>query len=202
MKIDFGAALAIAILAGLPAASLAQPQQHPQAAHSAAPRPAAHAPAMRAPAMRAPAAHFHAAPAAHRSTVHRAVTHRTVHRTVRRSTAARTHVVRHAVHRSGHVARAARHSPRVAALRKNVFARHRFHAGAYRAPQGYRYRRWRYGQFMPAVYWGRNYWLSDFLAFGLFAPPSGYVWVRYGPDAVLIDEYTGEIIRVDYGVFF
>ncbi len=88
------------------------------------------------------------------------------------------------------------------ALRRNVFARHRFHAGIYRAPPGYRYRRWSYGAFLPAIYWNRDYWLTDFLAFGLFAPPPGFVWVRYGPDALLIDEYTGEIIQVDYGVFF
>ena len=29
----------------------------------------------------------------------------------------------------------------------------------------------------------------------LYAPPDGYVWVRYGPDAVLIDEDTGEIVQ-------
>jgi len=30
----------------------------------------------------------------------------------------------------------------------------------------------------------------------------GYVWVRYGPDALLIDTYTGEIIQVRYDVFW
>jgi Ni/Co efflux regulator RcnB len=83
-----------------------------------------------------------------------------------------------------------------------VRATHRFHAGIYRAPPGYHYRRWGYGQFLPSLYWGRDYWLTDFLAFGLFAPPDGLIWVRYGPDAMLIDQNTGEIIQVDYGAFY
>jgi Ni/Co efflux regulator RcnB len=55
---------------------------------------------------------------------------------------------------------------------------------------------------LPAIYWGHDYWITDFLAFGLFAPPTGYVWVRYGPDALLIDQYTGEVIQVDYDAFY
>lgn len=34
------------------------------------------------------------------------------------------------------------------------------------------------------------------------APPPDAVWVRYGPDALLVDRMTGEIIRVQYGVFY
>ena len=33
-------------------------------------------------------------------------------------------------------------------------------------------------------------------------PPYGYVWVRYGDDALLVDVDTGEILRVVYGVFY
>jgi len=87
-------------------------------------------------------------------------------------------------------------------LRKNVVALHRFHAGPYRAPPGWRYRRWVFGERLPGIYFAPGFWITDFLAFDLFPPPDGYVWVRYGPDAVLIDRYTGEIIQVDYGVFF
>jgi Ni/Co efflux regulator RcnB len=201
MKFGFGALFAIAVFAMLPGAALAQQNQHP--GHPGAPHPAAHAPAMHAPAMRAQSPRFHAAPAMRRPTTHGTV-HRTIHRTVRRSTVSRTHhLTRHvqAVHRT-HGLRHVRHSARVRALRRNVVASRRFHAGAYRAPRGYRYRRWSYGAFLPRVYWGRDYWITDFLAYGLFAPPAGLVWVRYGPDALLIDEYTGEVIQVDYGVFY
>ena len=53
------------------------------------------------------------------------------------------------------------------------------------------------------VFWRtRDYFLLDYIAFGLFAPPPGYVWVRYGDDALLIDTYTGEIVQVRYNMFY
>jgi Ni/Co efflux regulator RcnB len=88
------------------------------------------------------------------------------------------------------------------AYQRNVSAPRHFQAGSYRAPQGYSYRRWSWGQRLPAIYFGRDYWISDYSSYGLFAPPYGLVWVRFGPDALLIDEYSGEIVQVDYGVFY
>ncbi len=85
---------------------------------------------------------------------------------------------------------------------RNVTAQRHFNAGTYRAPQGYSYRRWSYGQNLPAIYFGRNYWINDYNSYDLIAPPYGYVWVRFGPDALLINEYSGEIVQVDYGVFY
>lgn len=85
---------------------------------------------------------------------------------------------------------------------RNFTAPKRFHAQSYRAPRGYHYQRWTYGQRLPSIYWTHDYWLTDFLTFGLIAPPDGYVWVRYGDDALLIDEYTGDIIQVEYDVFY
>lgn len=193
MKLHFGAIFGIAILAALPGAALAQ-QQHPEATHHPASHPAAHAPAMRAPE-RAPQPSF-------RRTAPRPTTHHVTRRVIHRSTVHNRIVHKRVVNHIRNVHRVVHHSARVARLRRNVHARHRFHAGIYRAPRGYRYRRWHFGQFLPGIYWNRNYWITDFLAFGLFAPPPGYVWVRFGPDALLIDEYTGEIIQVDYGVFF
>lgn len=87
-------------------------------------------------------------------------------------------------------------------LRGNVRSSHRFHAGTYNRPHGYHYRHWRYGQRLPSFYFVRDYWIMDYLMYSLFAPPDGYVWVRVGDDALLIDEYTGEIVRVEYGVFY
>jgi Ni/Co efflux regulator RcnB len=88
------------------------------------------------------------------------------------------------------------------AYQRNVSAPRHFQAGSYRAPQGYSYRRWSWGQSLPAIYFGRDYWISDYASYGLFAPPHGLVWVRFGPDALLIDEYSGEIVQVDYGLFY
>lgn len=90
----------------------------------------------------------------------------------------------------------------IATYRRNVTARLRFHYGDYRAPPGYAYRRWTFGERLPGEYYGRDYWIPNYVNFGLPWAPDGYVWVRYGSDAILIDENTGVIIQVDYGVFY
>jgi len=68
-------------------------------------------------------------------------------------------------------------------------------------PEGWSYQRWGYGQTLPTAYWGRGYWLDGYSDYGLIDPPYGYVWVRYGPDALLIDVENGQILSVMYGVF-
>jgi Ni/Co efflux regulator RcnB len=72
----------------------------------------------------------------------------------------------------------------------------------YRQPRGWYYRRWSYGQEFPPIFWGQEYWINDYWDFGLMDPPYGYVWVRYGPDAMLIAVETGLILSVMYGVFY
>jgi Ni/Co efflux regulator RcnB len=96
----------------------------------------------------------------------------------------------------------ARRTADVAAFRGNVQAPRHFRAGAYRPPQGFQSRHWGYGDRLPQAYYARSYWLTNFLTYGLLSPPSGLVWVRVGPDALLIDQYTGEVIRAEYGVFY
>jgi Ni/Co efflux regulator RcnB len=98
--------------------------------------------------------------------------------------------------------RQASRSPQIASLRGNVSASRHFQASPYQRPQGYVARRWTYGGRLPRTYFARNYWITDFLLYSLIAPPEGLVWVRVGDDALLIDEYTGEVIRVEYGVFY
>lgn len=85
---------------------------------------------------------------------------------------------------------------------QNFRATQRFRAPPYRRPPGYFVRRWSWGQTLPVAFWTRNYWLTDFYAYDLPPPPYGAIWVRVGDDALLIDQYTGEIIEVDYGVFY
>ncbi|HEY2177922.1 MAG TPA: RcnB family protein [Caulobacteraceae bacterium] len=87
-------------------------------------------------------------------------------------------------------------------FQRNVQAQRRFQGGFWRAPPGFAYRRWSYGQVLPGVYLGQNYWINNWAAFGLFAPPPGLVWVRYGPDVLLVDRYTGQIVQVRYGIFY
>ena len=88
------------------------------------------------------------------------------------------------------------------AYRRNMTARQRFRVRAYRAPHGYSYRRWSYGQYLPPLYFGSPYWIGNYYLYHLMVPPSGYVWVRFGPDALLVSLYSGEIIQVVYGLFY
>lgn len=94
------------------------------------------------------------------------------------------------------------HQADISSMRRNMQAPKHFRNGNYNAPQGYQYRHWSYGERLPRSYYVSNYWIGDFMMFGLFAPPSDLVWVRVGDDALLIDRDTGEIVQVRYGVFY
>jgi Ni/Co efflux regulator RcnB len=85
---------------------------------------------------------------------------------------------------------------------RNIYSTHRFHWNTYNRPSGWYYRRWGYGQIFPSIFWGRNYWIDDYWMFDLLIPPYGYVWVRYGDDALLINRRTGMVLQVRYGVFY
>ena len=85
---------------------------------------------------------------------------------------------------------------------QNFRAERRFHAPTYRRPPGWYARRWTWGEFLPVAFWPRNYWITDFYIYDLPPPPFGAIWVRVGDDALLIDQDTGEIIEVDYGIFY
>ena len=87
-------------------------------------------------------------------------------------------------------------------FRQNLRSPQHFRLGRYQAPRNYNYRRWSFGERLPFSYFARNYWLTNAIVYGLFAPPPGLIWVRYGPDALLVDQYTGEIVQVRYGVFY
>ncbi len=89
----------------------------------------------------------------------------------------------------------------VTSLQRNVTATRHYQIGAYRAPPGYVYRQWGYGQRLPGGYYAANYWIGNFLAYGLIAPPSGLVWVRVGNDALLINQANGEVVQAQYGLF-
>jgi len=81
-------------------------------------------------------------------------------------------------------------------------APHRFRVSSYRRPSGWYGHRWSYGEYLPAAFWVRDYWLVDFAYYDLPPPPYGAIWVRVDRDALLIDEDSGEIITVVYDVFY
>ena len=83
----------------------------------------------------------------------------------------------------------------------NRYAERHYHWKAYREPQGWYYRRWSYGEVFPVIFWTQEYWIDSYWAFGLPDPPYGYVWVRYGPDALLVDVENGQILSVVYAMF-
>lgn len=85
---------------------------------------------------------------------------------------------------------------------RNFTAQNRFHWRPYHQPQNWHYRRWVFGMVLPTLFWTRDYWIVDYWMFGLMNPPYGYVWVRYGDDALLVNVQTGLILRVVYGVFY
>jgi len=85
---------------------------------------------------------------------------------------------------------------------RNYSATRHFHWRNYNRPNGWYYQRWGFGQIFPRIFWVHDYWLSDYWMFDLPIPPYGYVWVRYGDDAVLINRRTGRILQVVYGVFY
>lgn len=84
--------------------------------------------------------------------------------------------------------------------RTETSTRH-YDAGAYLAPQGYTYTRYRVGERAPAILLGDHYALEHYEAFGLGVPPIGLTWIRVGGDALLLDESTGEIVQAEYGLF-
>lgn len=85
---------------------------------------------------------------------------------------------------------------------RNFSSPRRFHASTYQRPRGWYAHRWTFGERLPTLFWTQNYWLSDYFDFGLTLPPPGTVWVRDGSDALLIDQYDGQIIQVAYDVFY
>ena len=85
---------------------------------------------------------------------------------------------------------------------RNYVSEHRYRYRPYARPSGWFYNRWVYGQIFPRIFWTTDYWLTDYWGYGLIDPPYGYVWVRYGDDAVLVNVQTGLILRVVYNVFY
>lgn len=69
-------------------------------------------------------------------------------------------------------------------------------------PRGHHYRRWHVGLILPHIFLSNYYFFNDWRLLGLYPPPPGYVWVRYGPDLLLVNRYTGRIRDVIYGAFY
>jgi Ni/Co efflux regulator RcnB len=77
----------------------------------------------------------------------------------------------------------------------------RFHfvGGGY--PGGWYARAWVFGDVLPIGWYAPGFYL-DYGNYGLPLPPIGCEWVREGPDAVLVDVWTGQVLSVYSGVFY
>jgi Ni/Co efflux regulator RcnB len=90
----------------------------------------------------------------------------------------------------------------VQAYRRAFNAPRRFRIGAYRGPPGWSYRRYNVGSSFPLNWLIASIFLDNWSTYGLASPPWGYEWVRSGPDAVLVDVRTGQVLQVEYNVFY
>ncbi|HUR89578.1 MAG TPA: RcnB family protein [Ramlibacter sp.] len=55
---------------------------------------------------------------------------------------------------------------------------------------------WRRGAHIPREYMARQYWVEDWRAHRLAAPPRGYQWVQVGNDYVMVAIATGIIAQL------
>jgi hypothetical protein len=78
----------------------------------------------------------------------------------------------------------------------------RVHLAPFVYPAGWGYRRWAIGAVLPPLFLVSTYYYADWAALGLAAPEPGFQWVRYGPDLVLVNVTTGQIVDVVYGAFY
>ena len=85
---------------------------------------------------------------------------------------------------------------------REQFVGRRYHLGAYYYPPGWYARTWYYGDILPWGWYAPRYYLDDWMEFALPPPPIGCEWVRVGPDALLVDVWTGRILSVYRGIFW
>jgi len=187
-KLLVSAALGGLVLSG---AALAQPTDN----HSHGPAPAQHAAGPPTHHGRPAPQARHANPLDHRPAVSLQAAPQSASRTVMRAAPVGNGqaMAMHGPAPSGH---------NFSSYQRNVTAQHRFRAPAYQRPQGWYSRRWTFGESLPALFWTQNFWIGDYVDYGLMPPPPGTIWIRDGNDALLIDRADGEIIQVDYGVFY
>lgn len=74
----------------------------------------------------------------------------------------------------------------------------------YYGPRGYYggYRRFGIGFMLGAPLFAQDYWLNDPWAYRLPPVDGPYRWVRYYNDALLVDLDTGEVVDVEYDIFW
>jgi Ni/Co efflux regulator RcnB len=95
----------------------------------------------------------------------------------------------------GRVQYSAQRFPRTMVFRGRFRMAERFY------PSGWYARRWAYGESLPWGWFTPTFYLS-WGNYGLPAPPIGCEWVQEGPDAVLVNIWTGQVLSVVPGIFY
>ena len=82
---------------------------------------------------------------------------------------------------------------------RNIFRMPRYYA-----PQGwgYGYHRYSIGGILSSLLFSQSYWIDDPFYYRLPPAYGPYRWVRYYNDALLVDIYTGEVVDVEYDIFW
>ena len=78
----------------------------------------------------------------------------------------------------------------------------RFRGPQFFYPQGFGYRSWGIGQFLPRAFFAPPYFINNWSYYRLGPPPRGLRYVRNGPDVLLVNIRTGRIVEVIPGVFY
>jgi Ni/Co efflux regulator RcnB len=85
----------------------------------------------------------------------------------------------------------------------HYYARTRYRLGAFYWPYGFGPQVWLIGDWLPPPFFhDDSYYLDNYWSYGLYQPPYGCRWMRVGNNAVLVDEFTGEILDSVYDLFW
>ncbi len=57
------------------------------------------------------------------------------------------------------------------------------------------------GAILPPLFLAPAYYYADWASLGLDPPPPGFQWVRYGPDLLLVNVTTGQVVETIYDAF-
>jgi hypothetical protein len=69
-------------------------------------------------------------------------------------------------------------------------------------PPGFAYRLWVVGAILPPIFWSTpTYYYTGWADMGLPPPDPGFQYVEYGPDLLLVNVATGEVVQVFPGAF-
>jgi len=82
--------------------------------------------------------------------------------------------------------------------------RNNYRMPRYYAPRGYGYgySRFSIGATIGSLLFGQQYWINDPYYYRLPPAYGQYRWVRYYNDALLVDIYSGEVVDIEYDIFW